>query len=179
MLATWPTHKFRSRNLVAGSRSKMTSHFKLLIEEILHQLRLVVYLTIYKVTFQVVSQISSINSCELRIWFSNQIYTTWKGSMATQLPCFGLSWPLPLRSHLLGVAMAIYFHYGILVHPMVGICDQYECISDEKCQSHLGIEGRGAQRLMGFLRWGGKEQTKEVIVWYPWYIIMGWYSYYT
>ena len=80
--------------------------------------------------------------------------------MATQLPCFGLSWPLPLRSHLLGVAMAIYFHYGILVHPMVGICDQYECISDEKCQSHLGIEGRGPN-----VSWvtcaGGGEKKKQ------------------
>jgi len=27
------------------------------------------------------------------------------------------------------------------VNFMAGICDQYECISDEKCQSHLGIEG--------------------------------------
>ena len=37
-----------------------------------------------------------------------------------QLPCIGLSWPLAKR-HLLGVAIAIYFHYGVtavsLLHP--------------------------------------------------------------
>ena len=85
--------------------------------------------------------------------------------MATPLPCIGLSWPLPLLSHLLGVAIAIYFHDGVSVHPMVGICDQYECISDEKCQSHLGIEGRGPLYLMGYrLPGGGEEEIKEVIV---------------
>ncbi len=29
------------------------------------------------------------------------------------LPCIGLSWPLTNR-HLLGVAIAIYFHYGVI-----------------------------------------------------------------
>jgi len=38
-----------------------------------------------------------------------------------QLPCIGLSWPLTNR-HLLGVAIAIYFHYGVTGFSFAPLC---------------------------------------------------------
>ena len=48
--------------------------------------------------------------------FLRKIYfcTIWKVDGATPMYCIGLSWPLTNR-HLLGVAIAIYFHYGVNV----------------------------------------------------------------
>ena len=46
-------------------------------------------------------------------WYVWANYTTWKGSMA-QLPCIILVYDGPLLIHLLGAAIAIYFHYGVI-----------------------------------------------------------------